>query len=249
MELIVLGSGTLVAQKDRSCAGYVVRHGEGLALLDCGPGCLLRLHQAGVAVTDISLILISHFHWDHVAELPAFLNSVWLQRKEAKPSLSLAGPPGLSAWLDRIMAHDRDWLRDLDLSVHELDENPWEFGALRILSGRNFHTPYSLSYRLQNVHDIALFYSGDTDYQESLLPLASEADLALVECSWPRQRQGSGHLDPQLASRFAAAARVRTLLLTHFYQQTDVQRVIAQVKRGFSGSVLLAEDLKTYPIP
>jgi len=75
MELTVLGLGTLVAQKVRSCAGYVLCNGNDHAMLDCGPGCLLRLNQADVAVTDISLVLISHFHWDHIAELPALLNN------------------------------------------------------------------------------------------------------------------------------------------------------------------------------
>jgi ribonuclease BN (tRNA processing enzyme) len=249
MELTVLGSGTLIAQRDRSCAGYAVRHENGVALLDCGPGCLLRLQQAGIAVTVISLILISHFHWDHVAELPAFLNSVWLQRENGACPLRLAGPVGLSAWLDRIMADDSDWLPDLNLECHELNGQPQTIGSLHILSGRNFHTENSLSFRVENIHGTSLFYSGDTDYQKSLVPLASEVDLAVVECSWTQQHRGNGHLDLQLASRFAAEARVRSLLLTHFYQEVDVQRIIPRVKREFSGSVLLAEDLRVYPIP
>ncbi len=249
MELTVLGSGTLIAQKDRSCAGYVLRQGNGRALLDCGPGCFLRLNQVGVAVTDISLILISHFHWDHVAELPAFLNSLWLQREKAAGRLSLVGPPGFSAWLDRVMADDRGWLPDLDLGLHELNERPKELGALSVRAGRSFHTENSLSFRLENDEGTVLFYSGDMDYHASLLPLAAEADLAVVECSWPQQRRGDGHLDPRQASRFAAAARVRTLLLTHFYQEVAARSVIAQVRQEFPGSVLLAEDLHIYPIP
>jgi ribonuclease BN (tRNA processing enzyme) len=248
MELTVLGSGTLVAQKDRSCAGYVLREGNGYSLLDCGPGCLLRMNQAGVEVTDISLVLISHFHWDHVAELPAVLNSLWLQREKAPGRLSLAGPSGFSAWLERVMADDRDWLPDLDLGIHELKEGRMELGSLSIRAGRSFHTDNSLSFRLENAEGTVLFYSGDMDYQESLLPLAAEADLALVECSWPQVRRGEEHLDPLQASRFAAAAGVRTLLLTHFYQEVDAQTVIATVKQGFPGSVFLAEDLRTYPI-
>jgi len=248
MELTVLGSGTLITQKDRSCAGYVLREGNRYALLDCGPGCLLRLNQAGVEVTDISLVLISHFHWDHVAELPAVLNSLWLQREKATGRLSLAGPSGFSAWLERVMADDRDWLPDLDLRIHELKKGPMELGTLSIRAGRSFHTDNSLSFRLENTAGTVLFYSGDMDYQESLLPLAAEADLALVECSWPQVRRGEEHLDPLQVSRFAAAANVRTLLLTHFYQEVDADAVIEKVKQGFPGTVLLAEDLQTYPI-
>jgi ribonuclease BN (tRNA processing enzyme) len=249
MELTVLGSGTLVAQKNRSCAGYVLRDGNNHAMLDCGPGCLLRLNQAGVAVTDISLVLISHFHWDHVAELPALLNSLWLQRKQGASGLSIAGPLGLSAWLDRVMADDRNWLPDLELRLDELNEGPTQLGAFSVLAGRSFHTDNSLSFRLENVRGNSLFYSGDMDYEKSLLPLASEADLAVLECSWPRKRQGEGHLSLEQASRFATSAGARTLLLTHFDQEVAAQSTVARVKKDFSGSVLLAEDLRTYPIP
>jgi ribonuclease BN (tRNA processing enzyme) len=207
------------------------------------------MQQTGVAMTDISLVLVSHFHWDHVAELPALLNAVWLQREKVAGPITLAGPDGLSDWLNRIMADDREWLEELGLEVQELDEKPREFNALRVLSGRSFHTHNSLSFRLENIGGTALFYSGDMDYQESLLPFASAVDLAVVECSWPRLRQGEGHLDPRLASHFAARAGVRALLLTHFYQEFDSQALIAQVKAEFPGLVLIAEDLQVYPIP
>jgi ribonuclease BN (tRNA processing enzyme) len=249
MELTVLGSGTLIFQEDRSCSSYLLRHEKGLALLDCGPGCLMRMHRAGVGVTELSLILISHFHWDHVAELPALLNSIWLQRKKARGVLQLAGPPGLSAWVDRVMAEDRDWLAELKPRVSELGEEPEELAGLRVRAGRNYHTENSLSYRLENREGVALFYSGDMDYQEALLPLAARADLAVVECSWPERRRGSGHLDPRGASRFAAAAEVRALLLTHFYQEMDWNRLAARVQKEYSGPVLLAEDLRIYAIP
>jgi ribonuclease BN (tRNA processing enzyme) len=249
MELVVLGSGTLLAQKDRSCAAYLLRHENGLALIDCGPGCLLRLHQAGAAVTDISLVLISHFHWDHVAELPALLNSLWLQRGKTAAGLTLAGPSGLSAWMDRVMAEDRDWLADLGLRLCELNAKPVGIGALRVRAGRSFHTENSLSFRLQNPCGNTLFYSGDMDYHASLIELAAEADMAVVECSWPQGRREKGHLDPRLASRFAAEARVRMLLLTHFYQEVFGGAVIDEVKKRYTGPVLLAEDLQVHSIP
>ena len=249
MELAVLGSGTLVGQKDRSCAAYLLRHKNRLVLLDCGPGCLLRLQQTGTAVTQLSMVLISHFHWDHVAELPALLNSIWLQRAETEPGLVVAGPAGLPAWIDRVMVEDRDWLADLSLRIIELDDSPEEFAALQVRSGRSFHTENSLSFRIQTVDGTAVFYSGDMDYHESLIELAAGADMAVVECSWPQGRRESGHLDPQLASRFAAAARVRALLLTHFYQEVLVGSLIEEVSREYSGPVLLAEDLQVYSIP
>jgi len=124
----------------------------------------------------------------------------------------VAGPPGLSAWLDRVMAEDREWMADLGLRPFEFHGQPGELGALRVRAGRSFHTENSLSFRLQNDRGESLFYSGDMDYHESLIGLAEHADMAVVECSWPQGRSEAGHLDPQLVSRFAAGVRRRISL-------------------------------------
>lgn len=46
LSVTVLGSGTAVPEPDRFPAGYLVRGGGEIVLVDCGPGVLRRLAQA-----------------------------------------------------------------------------------------------------------------------------------------------------------------------------------------------------------
>ena len=52
MRLTVLGSGTAVPVADRFPAGYWVQDGDTSVLVDCGPGTLRRLAQAGGSVRE-----------------------------------------------------------------------------------------------------------------------------------------------------------------------------------------------------
>ena len=73
MNITVLGSGTCVPSLNRSACSVLVTVNDTHLLLDCGPGTMRRLLEAGKTIFDISMILLSHFHPDHSAELIPFL--------------------------------------------------------------------------------------------------------------------------------------------------------------------------------
>jgi ribonuclease BN (tRNA processing enzyme) len=249
--LTVLGSGTLIPQRGRSCSAYLVEASPGPLLLDCGPGTLLRLGEAGVPVTEIGLLLISHFHWDHISDLPPLLNSRWLQGGGRSGKLTLVGPRGLAEWLARVVGSEERWLGELQLELREAGGPALKVGSLQIQSGRTLHTAESLCFRLTDEGGRTLFYSGDMGYNEGLLPLALKADLAVVECSWTAntvEPGAEGHLRTEQAARLAALAEVRQLLLTHFYHAVSEAATREEVARYYSGPTHLARDLERYPL-
>lgn len=72
VELIVLGSGSSGNTAILRCAGTTV-------MIDAGLGprkTMTRLDAAGVALSEIEAILITHEHGDHVDGLPGLLNKV-----------------------------------------------------------------------------------------------------------------------------------------------------------------------------
>ncbi len=246
--ITVLGSGTLIPQKGRSCAGYVLGHSRGSILLDCGPGSLLRLNEAGTPLSDIDLILISHFHLDHTSDLAPLLNSRWLQKSCRDRRLIIAGPVGLKKRFARLFGKEESWIHNLTLDLIELANSSRKIASLKLDTLLTPHTENSICFRLTDEEGSIVFYSGDTDYHESLIPLAREANLAIIECSWTEFPEGEGHLTPQLAGKLASKAQVKRLLLTHFYQEVSEQKVLKQVAKYFHGTVYLAKDLQVYPI-
>ena len=73
--LTILGSGTCVPSLKRSSCAILVACGSSRILVDCGPGTMRRLLEAGTEISEISHILLSHFHPDHSGELVPFLFS------------------------------------------------------------------------------------------------------------------------------------------------------------------------------
>jgi ribonuclease BN (tRNA processing enzyme) len=64
------------------------------ALIDCGATSLVALNRLAIRRNDIDVILISHFHADHVGGVPFFILEANHVLKRARP-LIIAVPPAL----------------------------------------------------------------------------------------------------------------------------------------------------------
>jgi ribonuclease BN (tRNA processing enzyme) len=65
-------------QPDRACAGYLLKVGEGLSLIDCGGGVTSSFLRCGFKPLDVDRVFITHSHPDHCCELPLFIQMVYL---------------------------------------------------------------------------------------------------------------------------------------------------------------------------
>jgi ribonuclease BN (tRNA processing enzyme) len=91
--LQVLGSGGPELQGARAASGYTVWiDGKARVLVDVGAGVALRFAESGATMADLDVILLSHVHADHTADLPALIQSSWGQGR-TRP-LPLFGPEG-----------------------------------------------------------------------------------------------------------------------------------------------------------
>lgn len=244
--LTVLGSGTIIPSANHGCAGYVVDTGRGPLLLDCGPGTLCRLAGIGRSAADLGLVLITHFHLDHVSDLAALLQSRWLIEGGGRLEATLIGPRGLQAHLDWLRAGMDSWFADFDFRIVELAAGQVDAGGLSIVTLPTGHTAESICYRLEGADGVSVFYSGDTDYNEELIRAARQADIGIFECSMPDHLKQEGHLTPRLAARLAAKAGVRRLVLTHLYPQVLETDIPAEVAGEYGGPLSVAEDGASY---
>jgi ribonuclease Z len=63
------------------------------SLIDCGEGTQIALKKAGCRLSRLEILLITHFHADHIAGLPGLLLSLGNQGKTTP--LLIVGPAGL----------------------------------------------------------------------------------------------------------------------------------------------------------
>jgi ribonuclease Z len=79
-ELVVLGTASQVPTRTRNHNGYLLRwDGEGL-LFDPGEGTQRQMTLAGVAVSDLTRLCLTHFHGDHCLGVPGVVQRLSLDR-------------------------------------------------------------------------------------------------------------------------------------------------------------------------
>lgn len=75
LQLLVLGSGGPGAAGRASSSYLVSIDGVARILLDAGPGSFVRLGEAQVDLGALDVILLTHLHVDHAAELPGIVKA------------------------------------------------------------------------------------------------------------------------------------------------------------------------------
>jgi len=244
MELIVLGSGTAIPRPGRSPAGYAVRVGQETLLLDSGPGTLGRLAQAGLDYAAINHVFYTHLHADHTADLIALLAAAVIPGYERLSDLQITGPRGMRDFIARLLQlyPSLEPASRYRLTTRELGEGYADYDDWQVLAKPLPHTANSIGYRL-TAEGKTIVYSGDTEYCQNIIELAQNADLLVLECSYPDGQGRPGHLTPRECGAIATAARARRLLLTHLYPECDAVDIAAQCRAAYSGEVIVAEDL------
>lgn len=117
MEITILGTAGSVPTKDRNVsATFMAYKSEGL-LFDCGEGTQRQMKKAGIPLSKITKIFITHWHGDHVIGLPGLLQSLGLGNHAGL--VEVFGPVGTKERLGHTFsAFEFD--RRLDLRVHEV---------------------------------------------------------------------------------------------------------------------------------
>ena len=246
MKLTVLGSGTCVPDGLRNSAGYFIETAEARVMLDCGAGTLHALARYGVPWEQLTHLVVSHFHVDHIGELAALMFAFChgMQTKRELP-LKLIGPRGLERVVAGLEAAFGKKLFQPAFPV-EIDlieeDGRRALGPETTLSvSKTPHNRESLALRIDN-GGRSVCYTGDTGYDGGLASFFARADILISECSYAERRPGVLHLSIEDAGRMAAQAEVKQLVLTHFYFKTGEVDVKEEVRRHFQGEVVIASD-------
>ena len=81
MKLTIIGSSDAFGSGGRFHSSYLLETSKGRLLLDCGANSPLALKRAGVTISSIDAVAISHCHGDHFGGLPfLFLDKMFMER-------------------------------------------------------------------------------------------------------------------------------------------------------------------------
>lgn len=246
MRLLVLGSGTLYPDAQRASAGIAVMVDGQLFVFDLGRGVVQRMDEFGIDALGIEQLHLTHFHPDHCCDLAPLLFAMnYGPEPPRSAALHLSGPVGLNEFYEGLCA-PWPWIRaKFPLELAERGAESWQAGGVKLQSFPLSHGERpSLGYRLQ-AGGRSLAYTGDTGPCDALLSLASQVDILVSECSFPDGRARANHMSPLPLARAAAAAGVRTLVVTHVYPGSsggEREEILKSLKSNFEGEVLMAHD-------
>jgi ribonuclease BN (tRNA processing enzyme) len=105
----------------------------------------------------------------------------------------------------------------------------------------------AVAFRVQYKNKI-LMYGGDSGFDQSLIDLARNAHIAVLEASispqmYQKHGPYSNHLSPDECGLIAAGARVKKLVLMHLYDNTKPQNIIKAIRKNFKGELIISQDL------
>lgn len=219
MKLTILGTGTSTPSLKRGSASYLLTTRKHKILVDIGPAVVRRLLECGYSVTDIDVIIITHFHVDHTADLSTFLFACNYGQEARKKPLTIMGGPGIRRFYSGL----RKIYRWIAPKYYRLSIVTMKRGALRLddIAIEIFsvnHNRESIGIRVQERKAVA--FTGDTAYSKSLIKLAAGADLLVAECSFPF-RVMKGHMNLDAIERLTGEAKPKRVILTHLDPEWD----------------------------
>jgi len=228
------------------------RHAPSLVILiddipyvvDCGDGVASQLTRAGVPLTGLRNVLITHHHSDHTADYGNLLLLGWGAGLHTR--VDCYGPAPL-AEMTRLFFE----MHDGDIRTRIADEGRVPLASLihvheistpgvvlkdervQVTSALVHHPPVrpAFAYRFDGP-DRSIVISGDTSPSKSLIDLARGADVLVHEALYVpgidallkkvpnasnlRQHLLASHTTTEDVGRVAAEAGVKTVVLTHF---------------------------------
>lgn len=274
--LILLGTGGGPrARKNSSAPAQVILAGDRAYVVDCGSGVGRQLAFAGVPLTAVRHVFITHHHSDHNADYGNLILQAWVAGLRTR--VDAWGPPPLEKITrlyfemnaydieTRIADEGRVPIVPL-VQVHELTHGGpvMQDDGVKVTAALVSHPPVvpAFAYRF-DAQDRSIVISGDTAPSDNLVRLARGADVlvheALYEAAIDRlvarvpnaatfkQHFRASHTTAADCGRVAAAAGVKTLVLSHFVPADDpdvTDEMWRDAARAhFRGRVIVGKDL------
>jgi ribonuclease BN (tRNA processing enzyme) len=274
--LILLGTGGGPRpRKESSGSAQVILAGGAAYVVDCGDGVARQLAFAGVPLPSLRHVFITHHHSDHNADYGNLIWLAWTTGLRTR--VDSWGPPPLremTRLFFRMNAYDiesrtadegRPPLAPL-VPAHEVRQGGPGMSDehLKVTAALVDHPPVTPAFAFRfDAADRSIVISGDTAPSDALVQLARGADVLVHEALHPagvdrllarvpnaptlRRHLVAHHTPAEEAGRIAAAAGVKTLVLSHLVPPDDPlitdEMWREAAAKHFRGHIIVGRDL------
>ena len=224
MKLTILGMNGPFPAPGGATSGYLLTADGAALALDLGSGCLANL-TARVAPERLTALLLSHWHYDHCADL---LPLIFRLEACAQQPLHVYAPVDESS-LVRQAVQKCAMIVLHDVAPHT--ECGISNSAFRISAFPARHPVPALMYRITDGTK-TLCYTGDTNTVDGLADFAQGADLLLADGLFPTAAwaEGKPHLSAAHCAQLAQEAGAKQLVITHLNPTIDPETLLKEAR-------------------
>ncbi|GHO83503.1 MBL fold metallo-hydrolase [Dictyobacter formicarum] len=240
--MTLLGTGTCQIEYERRASSVLLELDQTPILFDCGHGIAQRLLEVGVRHHQLSHIILSHFHPDHVSDLiPILQAGAWSQRDPRGSDLHIYGPAGVQRLIDGLMQlfGPRSFQQPgYQVLVHEITTERFSIG--------NYHFEF-LSLPPAGNHGLRFQWgnktyaiTGDSHFHAQEIDLLKNSDLAIID---------AGHISDAEIVELAVATQARHIICSHLYRTLDGPQLQHEARqRGYNGTLQVGYDLLSFTL-
>tara|TARA_R110002111_G_scaffold135053_4_gene201047 strand:- start:2476 stop:3312 length:837 start_codon:yes stop_codon:yes gene_type:complete len=266
MEVTLLGTGTPSPSIERFGPATVIEASGHYFVFDSGRGTTIRLQQAGIPLSKIEHVFLTHLHSDHVSGLSDLWLTSWIWQRPQP--IQLTGPVGTSALAKHLeLAHQADKgyrtknthlnPDTFNIMSHEIDGEGIVYQKDGIIITAFFvdHHPVepAYGYRIDSGEQ-SIVVSGDTTYSDNLIKHAKGVDLLIHEVASAEadllaqntrlQKVLSYHTTPLQAAQIFNAVKPRSAVYNHVLLfGVDEQNVLESTRSRYPGDLRMGADL------
>jgi ribonuclease BN (tRNA processing enzyme) len=226
-----------------------------------------------LAANRLQTAFVTHLHSDHTVGYPDLIFSTWVQGRRAP--LKVYGPAGLvrmtthimEAWQADIDIRTRGLEHrtrtGLDVEPHDVTPGiVYQDANVKVTAFPNTHGEWTATFGYRfDTADRSIVISGDTNPSEALVQQCQKCDVLIHEAysdeyrpadmaNWLEYRSKYHTTTSQLA-QIAARTNPGLLIIHHRgvglgAREISEEQYIAEVRRGYSGKVVVGHDLDVY---
>ena len=206
MKLHILGVNGPFPESGGATSGYLLESCSTLIQLDLGSGVLARL-TALMPPESLSAVLLSHWHFDHTADL-----TILQYRLEAmNAKLKVFAPVDETSAIRKIVAASPNF-ELIDIAPGD----SFTVASCTVYTGEARHPVPSVGFRIESEGRV-FGYTGDTNVLPALADFYRGSSLLLADALFPSENwtEQKPHLSASLAAKLACDAGAEHLVLTH----------------------------------
>jgi len=273
IRVTLLGSGGPEPNPDQLGPSTLVEAGEEKLIFDVGRGATIRLAQAEVPLTDIT-VFITHLHSDHLNGLADLWTTGYMPPTLRQTPLEIYGPPGTAALAGGLQVAFK---ADLEIRSKELGErlsasgatfNATEIGREGVIFDRGGVTVSAISvehgastafaYRVDYAGR-SVVISGDTNFSKNLINKARGVDLVIHEVMAVDEKllksspmlQGilTAHTSPEDAGILFRDVGTKMAVYNHVIRvNASDESIETATRKNYSGPLKFGQDLMTFVV-